>query len=114
MIKSVTIGDKEVILVANGATPYRYKQVFGSDIMKELTYITETEDTGKVIDTVSKLAYIMKSQAEKADMNTLDEESFITWLENFEPMDFVSYSKDIISVYMNNMKSDSVAKKKES
>lgn len=112
MIKSVTIGDKEVILVANGATPYRYKMVFGSDLMKELTEIADTEDVGTAMDVVSRLAFIMTKQAEHADMNALNEELFIEWLEQFETMDMIHSYKDILAVYTNNMHSSSKAKKK--
>jgi len=113
MIKNVTIGDKELVLVANGATPYRYRQVFGSDLMNELNYITDKEDMGKSVDVVSKMAFIMKNQAEKADMSRLTEDMFIEWLEQFETMDIIAASHDIFAIYMSNMKSESVAKKKE-
>ena len=40
MLRTVQIGEKEVNLLANAATPIRYKMVFGDDIMVSLYLIS--------------------------------------------------------------------------
>ena len=53
------------------------------------------------VETVTQLAFIMAKQAEKADMNQLNETMFIEWLETFSPMAFVEAADEIINVYMD-------------
>lgn len=65
------------------------------------------------MNTVSQLAYIMNASAEHKDMRSLDMESYLDWLEQFETMEFLTHAMDFITLYMNNRATSSVAKKKE-
>ena len=65
------------------------------------------------MNTISQLAYIMNASAEHKDMWSLDLESYLDWLEQFETMEFLTHAMDIIMLYMNNRATSSVAKKKE-
>ena len=65
MLKTIQIGEKEVNLLANAATPFRYKMVFGEDIMVALNQINNSRrDEGEVMDIAPQLAFIMSKQAE--------------------------------------------------
>lgn len=113
MIKTVKIGGGEVILAANAATPYRFKQVFHKDLFQIFTASTnntEEENIG-LADTITKLAFIMNKQAEKADMNALSEDGFYSWLENYAPLDIVLAGEEIISFYMSSTQGTVEAKK---
>ena len=61
--------------------------------------------------TISQMAFIMNRQAEKADMNQLNLEEYLDWLEQFESMEFLTRAMDFIGLYMNNRQSASTPKK---
>ena len=114
MTKSITLeGGKEVKLAANAATPFRFKQLFGTDLLKVVQQSTKSEDDQIILaDTITQLAYIMCKQAEGANMNAISMDDFFAWLEGFEPMDFVTSAQQIIDVYMSSTKTSVEAKKK--
>ena len=105
MYGKINIGDKEVELAANAATPFRYKQVFGKDIFQILGNEEKAQTEG--VEAVTQLAFIMNKQAQKADMNKLSYDEFITWLEDFGSMAFIEASEDILNLYMENEKTTS-------
>ena len=113
MIKTVKIGGGEVILAANAATPYRYKQVFGEDLFQILAASpNKTEEENITLtDTITKLTYIMSKQAEKADMSALSVDGFYSWLEDYAPLDIVFAGEEIISFYMSSTQGTVTAKK---
>ena len=100
MFKSLAIDGKEIELAANAATPFRFKQVFHKDLFAILGNEEKAESEG--VEAVTQLAFIMAKQAEKADMNKLNEDSFIEWLEDFGPMAFVESAENILNVYMDS------------
>lgn len=99
MFKTMEIGGKELELVANAATPFRFKQVFHKDLFSVLGNEERAAEEG--VETITQLAYIMTKQAEKADMNKLSEDGFIDWLEDFPPMAFVDSAEEILNAYMD-------------
>ena len=106
MFAKLKIGEKEVELSANAATPFRYKQVFHKDIFSVFGNEKKAEEEG--FETIAQLAYVMAKSAEKADMNKLNEEDFIGWLEGFEPMDFANSAEDILNTYMGTVESSAL------
>ena len=115
MFKEVTVGGIKVPMLANAATPLRYKQLFHKDIIKEFQEVTE--DVSKATDSIPELAFIMamaaKAKEGKADMNLLNMDSYVDWLEQFEPLDLPMASEEIIDLYTGNSVTDSEPKKKE-
>jgi len=105
MFKKVTVDGKELELSANAATLFRFKQVFHKDLIGILGNEEKAEVEG--VEAVTELAYIMAKSAEKADMNKLNYDDFISWLEGFEPMAFIDSAEDILNVYMSSAKSTS-------
>ena len=113
MLKTVQIGEKEVNLLANAATPFRYKMVFGEDIMVALNQINNSKrDEGEVIDIASQLAFIMNKQAEldREALKALTKDVYIEWLEEFESMDFVNTTSEIFDLYLGTTKTTSKSK----
>jgi len=100
MFKTLTIDGKEMEFAANAATPFRYKQVFKKDLFAILGNEEKAEAQG--VETITELAYIMSKQAEKVDMNKLNYDEFITWLEDFSAMAFISVAEDILNIYMDS------------
>jgi len=108
MVGTITFGDKAVLLEANAATPYRYKQVFHKDLLKIITHGAEDSEAAYV---AMELAYIMAMSAERRDMNKLSEESCYEWLSGFNPNDIYTKAQEIMDLYNGNMISESESKK---
>ena len=105
---TITINDKQIDMVANGATPVLYKRVFRKDFL----VATQNED----MDSFSELAYIMAAQAEKPIselINSLTYDKYIEWVSEFEALDLVNHAAEIFGIYQAQTKTTSVAKKKK-
>ena len=100
MFKKITIDDREIEFAANAATPFRFKQVFHKDLFSILGNEDKAQNEG--VEAITQLAYIMAKQAEKADMNKLNEDEFMSWLEDFSGMAFVNAAEEILNVYMDS------------
>lgn len=116
MFKEVTIGKKKVALLANGATPIYYHQVFNGDILQ---IFDQSENPIAAVNThAPEIAYILAKQAEYKDtiakLSTLNYEDFINWLTQFEALDISSASDAIIDVYLGDQGTSSEAKKNDS
>lgn len=110
--------DKPVPMLANAATPFRFKQIFGQDLLTLFANAKRTDENGNEhyqIDFIGQMAFVMAMQADAADgkikMEMLNEEKYIDWLEHFESMAIENASEDIINIYLGNVASDSEAKK---
>ena len=95
---------------ANGATPIRYRMVFGKDLLSEFQNVDNNYSVA--IDTISELAFIMAKAAEKADMDLLNKAAYVAWLEQFEPFDITNAAEEIVELYMGNTVTTSEVKKK--
>lgn len=104
----VKIGDKDVGMVANAASPYIYKQVFHEDFLAKLQ--ADNPDT----DLFQKMGYIMAKQDEldkMSDLMKLTSDGFYEWLMQFDAMDIIFASDDISNIYLAQTKSEAVPKK---
>lgn len=120
MLSSVNIGDKELQLIANAATPYLYKQTFKADLMKIFVGVSADEDNieeqAEITSIIPQLAYIMSLQAEglkPSDFMKLKEDDFLDWLSKYGAMDFNYAAGEIINAYLGNQETSVDAKKKE-
>ena len=108
--------EKEFEFVSNGMTQYRYRQLTGRDLMKDVTkLVNDRQQLSDEADfTVSdKLAYIMNMSAIKADMNKLNDDTFYEWIEQFDSSNSIRIMGDIISIYFGTKKSTSEPKKED-
>lgn len=100
-------GKRTVPMLANAATPIRFKQLFHTDVLSGIM----TNDGDFDVDVVSKLAYVMAKQAAKADMNTLSFDQYVEWLEDFDSTAFIDNAEAVFEVYYNSKKNSSKSKK---
>lgn len=114
MYREINVGDKIVPMLANGATPIRYRMIFGKDLMRE--FEGAQSDSGKATSSIAELAFIMSKAAEAQNggkaMSTLNLESYVEWLEQFEPLDLAMAAEAVIDLYMGNQNTLSDVKKK--
>lgn len=108
--------EKEFEFVSNGMTQYRYRQLTGRDLMKDVTkLIDDRKQLGNEADTSvsDKLAYIMNMSAIKADMSKINTDTFYEWIEQFDSSNTLHIMGDIISAYYGTKKSTSEPKKED-
>ena len=108
--------EKDFEFVSNGMTQYRYRQLTGRDLMKDVTKLLN--DRQQVSDDADfsvsdKLAYIMNMSAIKADMSKLNDETFYEWIEQFDSSNSINIMGEIISIYFGTKKSTSEPKKED-
>lgn len=117
LIERVDGSDTPTPLMANAATPRRYKQVFGEDLLTLFANAETDDENGKSynIDFIAELAYIMNMQALAADgkvkLDKLNPNGLLDWLEQFEGMAIEDAATDILNVYLGNTATASSAKK---
>lgn len=116
MLKTITIGEHEIDFLATAATPIRFNQVFsGEDFYGIITSEKMSDSTGTIA--ITKLAYVMAMQArnsrepEKLDFHALNNDTFVEWLEQFDPQDINDKLAEIAEVYMTSKKSVASPKK---
>ena len=110
MYGKITIGEKEVEMLANAATPYYYNQVFHEDFFEQSQKMNENT-SGMTVEVFTKIAFIMAKQAEKKDMSKVNEGQFMKWLGDFEPMDLPNAMPEIVDLYMGNKAGTATPKK---
>ena len=104
----------DVPFLANAATPFRFKSLFGQDLI----VLFQMCDKNGVydIDFVSQLAFIMAMQAEakagRVDLSTINKESLLSWLEKLDGFSIYSKAAEILDVYLGNTGVTSTEKKK--
>lgn len=112
MFKTIKVGEKEIPMLANAATPIRYRQVFGKNLLK---YFMESTPYEEIAASIGELAYILARAGEGADMNRLNIDDYIEWLEGFDASAFINPKtvEQITRLYYGNMDGLSVAKKNQ-
>lgn len=114
MLKTVTIGGKEVALRSSGATYIKFRNEFKKDLFVELNKINKSavESDGELpdfaIETLLEATYVMMKQANK-NINV----SFEDWLDDFELIDSLQ-GIDAVLLMLNEDKEEATvdAKKK--
>lgn len=109
MYKEIQIGERTIGLKATASTTYRFKQVFKRDILKVMMDTSGAQQAEE--DDVMRLAYIMAMSARGEDMSKLNEDSYIGWLDQFDPMDLFIAQEDIMEVFQGNRKTEETQKK---
>lgn len=109
MFREIQVGEKLIPMECNAATNVRFKHVFGADLYDLLN---SDATSGENIETISKIAYIAAIHASKDGFANKSEETYMEWLEGFEPMDLVYAAEDVIDLYYSQQKITSTSKKK--
>lgn len=110
MFATIHIGDKDVGMLANAASPYIYKQVFQEDLLQKFTNMGKDPDNS----VGEKMGFIFTKQAETSDVSELMKltmNDFLEWLEDFDPLDILMASEEIVSLYQKQKKGTSAPKK---
>lgn len=132
MYKEIKIGKKAVPLYSSGATPIYYSRCFGKDCikreavlqaklskiitmdqnnLKDEDMITMAEWDTEYNDLARELCFIMAMQASHKNMNELNEDSYVKWLNQFENVDINDLSIEIMHIF-NGISEHPESKKK--
>ena len=112
MFKTIKVGEKEVPMLANAATPIRFRQVFGKNLLQ---YFMGQASNDELAAVTGELAYILARAGEGADMNRLNIDDYIEWLEGFEAAAWIDPEvvQQVLGLYYGNMDGLSSAKKNQ-
>lgn len=111
----INLGKDKLELQTSAATAIYYKQVFHEDLLVFMLVDANKDDANdaQAVEVAQKLCFIMKSQAESANMKTLTFDSYVNWLETVDQMDLIRAAFDILAVFKGEMKGLSTPKKKD-
>lgn len=116
MYAKIMIGDKEVELAANAATPIFYTDTFKKDFYKVTAPLfSGKSDPAENIGIITELAFIMAMSPHRGfkEMRALKFDDYVEWLTGFENIGIYNAMKDILDVYLGNNKTLSTQKKEE-
>lgn len=105
MYKSIEYKGKKLEFLSTAGTVIRYRQVFHKDVLVDLKKLkkamADNEITSEATEVIPQLAYVMMSAADgQINMNKLNYDSYIEWLEKWEPQDF-SIVSDLFDVVLD-------------
>lgn len=115
MYKVVNIGDHAVPMKATAATQYRFKTVFGTDMMSVLSKAYADKDSrGDVAELIPKLGFIMAKQAEgEKNWTSINVQDFYEWAEQFDSTAMNDALLEILFVYNANTQTTATPKNRE-
>ena len=108
MYGSIKIGNKDIEMLANGATPFWFNQIFHEDFFTEAGKLGSDGVTANVF---TRVAFVMAMQAAEKDMKKVNEGQFMKWLEQFDAMDLPNALPDVLEFYQKQSKGTTTAKK---
>ena len=100
MYNEIKIGDKTVPMLAMASTDIYYRNIFHEDAIK--LQASNTFDDGDLINFICRMAFVMAKFAELKDrkeMNKLNEDSYLEWLDGFSREDFMAALVDVRMTY---------------
>lgn len=116
MIKTVQIGDQEVVFKTSAALPHIYRRKFGRDIFVDMDHLQKNlkkdANGNSTIDLESlemfeNLAYCFAKHADPAVPDDIEE-----WMEQFETFDIYNLLPQLFEMWVAETKGTSRLKKK--
>lgn len=110
---TITIENKEVELATSAALPILYRELFTSDLFKEMAVITKSaKETGAIpyesIYSIYQLAYAMAKHAND------DIAPYMEWFSQFDDADaIIEHLNEIINLWTGEQAETSAPKKKK-
>ena len=116
---TVKIGERDVDMLANAASPFIYKKIFHKDFLMTVgtNYVDADGKQKTDVDTnaITEMAFVMHMQTVKTFKEILDTvtvEDFVAWISEFEPLDFAMAMAEIMGLYYQQQKTTVSPKKK--
>ena len=113
MYNVIRIGEKDVPMLSMASVDIYYRNIFHEDAIK---LQTKVQDEGDIVNFVMRMGFVMAKFAEFKDhknMNKLNEDAFLEWLDQFERSDYLNALVDVRMTYEGQSVTQSDAKKKD-
>lgn len=121
MEKTLTIGERRIVLECNAGTSIRYRQKFGRDLMRDMQSVAKgktSEVTSEKVNTFFELMYIMALQADlkairngKKAPNDVPSE-YVDFLEDFEVMPMEEVIPEVVELWAESQRTTVEVKKR--
>ena len=114
MYNNIKIGDKDVPMLSMASVDIYYRNIFHEDPVKLQT--NEKTDQGDLVNFFLRMGFVMAKFAETKDrkeMNKLNEDAFLDWLDQFERGAYYDALGDIRLTYEGQAVTESDSKKKD-
>lgn len=116
---TVKIGETDVDMLANAASPFIYKRIFHKDFLTSIEQ-KYTDENGKVktefdMSAITEMAFVMHMQTVKTFKEILDTvtlDDFGEWVSGFEALDFSMAMTDIMNLYYKQQTTTVTQKKR--
>lgn len=112
MEKIIEVDGKQLKFKATAATPIHYKNIFGSDLLVDLTNITKSFEKNadtmppETLEKFGQIAYVMNKQGDPEQPD-----NWLEWLDQFEIFSIVTVLPQILELWAMNTQTGSVQKK---
>lgn len=90
MKKTITIGENDIGMVSNGATPIFYRQIFHKDLFGIVSSDSVTDEDKTHIFAEVAFVMVMQDQKTTAEMMKLTMDDYIEWSAAYDMMDLYS------------------------
>ena len=111
MYRTIRIGEKEVPMLSMASVDVYYRNIFHED---PIALQAKGMDDGETIIFVMKMGFVMAQFAElknRQEMRSLNEDSYLEWLDGMERADYLAALPDIRAVYEGQNLSSAEVKK---
>lgn len=112
MYNIISVGDKQIPMLAMASVDVYYRNIFHEDAIK--LQASKDLDEGDLINFVMRMGFVMAKFAELRDrkeMNKLNEDAFLDWLDGFDRLDYLQALGDIRMTYEGQSVTQSDSKK---
>lgn len=106
---TIKIGDKDVEMLANGASPFLYKRIFHRDFLIATGNKKEMD-----MDVITEMGFVMHLQTQKEFKEILDsvtQADFYEWVGEFEALDLPMAAPNIFALYKGQEEITTTSKK---
>lgn len=112
MYQIIKIGDQDVPMRSSAATQYRFKAVFGTDLMSALSRANKSpENQTEAAELIPQLGYIMAKQADNStEWRKLNFEAFLEWADQYDTSDMAIAAPEIVQIYSSSARTTSTPK----
>lgn len=106
---TIKIGDKDVEMLANGASPFLFKRIFHKDFL-----LATSDRKDADMDVIAEMGFIMHMQTQKEFKEILDsvtQADFYEWVGEFEALDLPMAAPKIFALYKGQEEITTTSKK---
>lgn len=115
MLKTLSIGGKEVRVRATARTPFEYRELFYSDLIDDMQRVCSGAAGADTMSIIEKFLWLTaKNAGEPVHADLPVDDAVAEWLDEFDDMfAFYHVIADVILLWQEETKATSEAKKKE-